>query len=507
MKRLGITARLLLISIGVFVGFGAAVTGYSLVQLRRILYQEMIRRVEAQALNWIEANLAQITISRDAGALARLVGELRQREGIAYVVLLDEAGGALAQSGPAAAAGIAPVEQVAGVKSSVRRIRPPGGPGFFELETPVSTSGTGMSRELEALFGAAAATETLGSLRVGIEEGALDRAMRGLVVQTVALYALLVLLALALHSSLARRMVAPITALAGAATRISAGDLAARATEGVARQDEVGDLVRSFNQMAERLAGLYAGLEEKVRERTRELEQANRQLKELDRLKSHFLSTVSHELQSPLTSIKNAAGILLDEPEPELDARRRFLEIIDGETDRLRRLIGDLLDLARIEAGAMVWRFGPTDLAEVVRAAATTLVAVAAEKAVRLEISQAGAQPVRADADRLQQVVMNLVSNAIKFSPPGGSVAVRLEPADGGFRVAVQDHGPGIPPEDRERVFERFYQGSQHRPGQGAGLGLAISREIVAHHGGKIWVESEGPGSTFYFTIPAGQDT
>jgi signal transduction histidine kinase len=304
--------------------------------------------------------------------------------------------------------------------------------------------------------------------------------------------------------------------MARVANQIAAGDLDRQADEGAGLRDEVGELVRNFNQMARRLAASHAGLEAKVRERTAELERANQRLQELDQLKSQFLSNVSHELRSPLTSIKAYTEILLDSPDPNPEVRARFLEIINQETDRLTRLIWELLDLAKIESGTVSWRMEAGDLAEIARAVAAALSPLAADKNIRFTVSAGLAQPVRADADRMHQVLTNLVANAIQFCPPGGRVPVGLAPADSSgprqalsgryARVAVEDSGPGMAPEVTQRVFDRFYQAGGPQAG-GAGLGLAIAREIVTRHGGEIWVDSEpGRGSTFYFTIPLNQE-
>ena len=160
---------------------------------------------------------------------------------------------------------------------------------------------------------------------------------------------------------------------------------------------------------------LYAGLEEKVRERTLELEQANSQLQQLGEMKSQFLSTVSHELRSPLTSIKAFAQILMDTPTDE-PTRRRFLDIIDKESDRLSRLISDLLDLAKIEKQAVNWRSAKADISELLVEAVVPLASLADKKNIRLDLDAAEAQPVLVDADRVQQVFTNLIGNAIKFS-------------------------------------------------------------------------------------------
>lgn len=506
MRRLGITAKLVFSSVGILIGLGAVVSWYSIHQFRHILYAETVRRVEAQALNWMEANTTQITVLRDPATLDRLVRELRQREGIAYILLADENSRTLASAGvPEGVHETGPAERVEGVKGRLCETQDRGSTRYFEVITPISTAGTGMNPELEVLFNAAARQPALGALRIAVADAELRRRTSALVKETLALYTLLVLLALVLLAVLARSMSRPITAMAHVANQIAAGDLLQQVQEGAGLQDEVGELVRNFNQMARRLLESRDQLEDKVRERTAELEEANRRLQELDQLKSQFLSTVSHELRSPLTSIKAFAEILLDSPDPDPATRTHFLEIIDKEADRLTRIITDLLDLARIESGAVVWKREQVDLRVIAQEAAAALTSLASEKSLQLEVAAGTApQPVHADRDRMHQVMTNLIANAIKFSSDGGRVQVRLEAVPGPYvRVAVEDAGPGISPEHTPRVFDRFYQAGGYQSAAGTGLGLAISREIVTSHGGEIWVDSEpGRGSTFYFTVP-----
>jgi signal transduction histidine kinase len=223
---------------------------------------------------------------------------------------------------------------------------------------------------------------------------------------------------------------------------------------------------------------------------------------------------VSHELRTPLTSIKGFAEILLDSPNLDAEKKTRFLGIIEVEANRMSRLISDFLDLTKIESGTASWVMDNSDLGEIVRRSAAVLAPNAAEKGIELAVAASEFYPVCADADRVQEVITNLVGNAVKFCSHGGRIGLRLDRVTnsgphsdfpGDFvRVAVADNGPGIPPDERERVFDKFYQGRRNRSaGSGAGLGLAISREIVLHHKGEIWVDSElGVGSTFYFTVP-----
>ncbi len=303
----------------------------------------------------------------------------------------------------------------------------------------------------------------------------------------------------------------------------------------VKTHDEIQTLGETFNAMtaslrenielrekaARELEALNRTLEDRVQERTRELEalnqalnEANRELKELDRLKSNFLSTVSHEFRTPLTSIKAFSEILLDEADtvPVTPEMKRFLGIINSESDRLGRLIKNLLSLSRLESGRLAWRMSEFPVREVAEAAVDGLLPAFKAKEVRLErqISCPGGK-VRADRDRIQEVITNLLENAIKFSEPGGRVwlGCRMEEQRGNGRpllqITVRDEGCGIPPDHLERVFERFSQvdASETRARGGSGLGLAICREIVEHHGGRIWAESPvGEGASFHFTLP-----
>jgi len=244
----------------------------------------------------------------------------------------------------------------------------------------------------------------------------------------------------------------------------------------------------------------------RIVEEASELRHLNEQLKSLDRLKDDFMSSVTHELRTPLTSIRALAELIRDDPEMEPAQRQQFIDIIVAETERLSRLVNQVLDMAKIESGHAEWRNTDVDLRVLLQQAVQTTAEVFRERGARLVLDLPERVPtLRADADRLTQVLMNLLSNAAKFVPPGeGRVTVRLHTDAAGATVEVQDNGPGVAPEQQQLVFEKFRQGgdARARP-QGTGLGLPISRQIVEHFGGRMWLRSEpGRGATFAFWLP-----
>lgn len=241
---------------------------------------------------------------------------------------------------------------------------------------------------------------------------------------------------------------------------------------------------------------------------TGELREANERLRELDRMKDDFISTVTHELRTPLTSIRALSEMLHEDPKLELEERRRFLGIIVSETERLTRLINQILDMAKLESGRAEWTTADVDVSEVVRESMNALEQLFHEKGVHLDCDLADRlPPVQADRDRLTQVVVNLLSNAVKFVPGDGKGRVRVGVSadEKAVRVTVADNGPGLTAEECGVIFEKFRQGGNtmtDKP-QGTGLGLPISRQIVEYFGGKLWVESApGAGATFIFTVP-----
>jgi signal transduction histidine kinase len=237
-----------------------------------------------------------------------------------------------------------------------------------------------------------------------------------------------------------------------------------------------------------------------------ELRAANQRLESLDRMKDDFMSSVTHELRTPLTSIRALAELMADDPDMDSAQRQQFLGIVVAETERLSRLVNQVLDLAKIESGHAEWHPGEVDMAALIRQAAQSMAELLREQGTALVLDLAEPVPtLHADADRLTQVLLNLLGNAAKFAPhPGGEIRVVLRHDADGLTVRVQDNGPGVPPTDRAHVFDRFHQaGDASNRVAGTGLGLPISRQIIEHHGGSIQLENDAAqGATFAIRLP-----
>ncbi|MEZ4888517.1 MAG: sensor histidine kinase [Chitinophagales bacterium] len=245
-----------------------------------------------------------------------------------------------------------------------------------------------------------------------------------------------------------------------------------------------------------------------LEEVTAELKAANERLKEFDKLKDDFISTVTHELRTPLTSIKAFSEILFDNAHIKAGKRQQFLGIIVKESERLTRLINEVLDFQRLEMGKMKWNIQKIAIQEVIQNAVNTTKQMASSKGIELKT----AMPeeilyIQADGDKIMQVLLNLISNAVKFrADKNPYIHLQLKPFNKHIEVSVADNGRGIPIKEQALIFDQFKQVHTQHIGNkphGSGLGLAISKKIVEHHGGKIWVESiEGMGSVFYFRLP-----
>lgn len=279
-----------------------------------------------------------------------------------------------------------------------------------------------------------------------------------------------------------RQIIAPIQALSQASRRIAAGSYNERVKLAAGNPDDVdelGQLAQDFNRMAENL-------------------------EQTEALRRQLIGDVSHELRTPLTAIKGSLEALID---GVLPAEPETFEQIYQEADRLQRLVNDLQELSRVEAGAFKLDLQPLRLTDLLKTTTIRLDRQYFEKGVRLEIDIPADLPkVLADADRLSQVLFNLVGNALQYTPAGGQVTVAARRQGDEVQVSVRDTGIGVAAEHLPHVFDRFYRAdrSRARLSGGSGIGLTIAKHLVEAHSGRIWVESpgEGKGSTFTFTLP-----
>jgi two-component system sensor histidine kinase BaeS len=266
--------------------------------------------------------------------------------------------------------------------------------------------------------------------------------------------------------------------------RLTAGDSRARAPEGGG--DEIAAVARSFNRMADELL-----------ERARALEAS-------DTARRQLLADVSHELMTPLTAMRGYIETLgMSELELNPSTRDRYLRIVSEETGRLEHIIGDLLDLARLEGGGTTLRREQVPVALLFNRAAERHERELAARGITLERAISGdAGTVAGDPDRLEQVLQNLVANALRFTPPDGRITLTSSRDDGAVRISVRDTGPGIPPDQLPHIFDRFYKADASRKAAGgSGLGLSIARAIVERHGGTIAARNDN-GAVFDVTLP-----
>ena len=295
-----------------------------------------------------------------------------------------------------------------------------------------------------------------------------------------------IVLALLLGYAISWSLIGPVERMDTRLREIAAGDFSQRVV--VSNRDELGTLAANLNRMSDELGRLY------------------RQLEAASRHKSEFLANMSHELRTPLNAILGYTELITDNIYGEVPEKiRGVLERVQNSGRHLLRLINDVLDLAKIEAGQLTLSIDEYSVGEVARSVVAAVEPLAAEKKLALTAAIPPDLPRgRGDERRITQVFLNLVGNAIKFTE-AGEVRVQVAALDGVFQVSVADTGPGIPEADQQRIFEEFQQAdsSSTRTKGGTGLGLSIAKRIIEMHGGRIWVESRvGKGSTFSFVLP-----
>src|SRR5256714_1370508 len=289
----------------------------------------------------------------------------------------------------------------------------------------------------------------------------------------------------------------------------------ARGIEGRRLGQELRLRVTELERANREIADLNSSLQRRIDEATAELKERYEQLKELDRMKSQFLSIASHELKTPITAMSGFLQVALRRVRrlgevgasaPVAESLRGIteqLEVVYRQTGKLARLVDELLDVSRIQTGRIEFRYGDVDLSELANEVATRMQLTTTTHTI--SVLRDPESVVTADRDHLEQVLNNLVTNAIKYSPTGGAITIEVRPDDDGVRLSVTDQGIGIPEKELDAIFGLFYRSPDRaaRDAAGMGLGLYISREIVVRHGGRIWAESGGAkGSTLNVVIP-----
>ena len=301
-----------------------------------------------------------------------------------------------------------------------------------------------------------------------------------------------------------RLIIKPLMEIEKKTKEVSKGNLNARVF--IHTGDELEEMGKSFNEMAQKISDGKKLLEKRVEQATKELAVANNELKALDQLKSDFLTNMSHELRSPLTVIRGGINYLSRTLEKENDLS--YIEIIEKNITRLSRLVSDLFDFTKLEAGKIEWEFAKENLTLLAREVIEITSLLAKDKNLDVICEDPGDIFVEMDFERIEQVIVNIMDNAIKHSDPGSRITVKIQQKVGGATLSIQNQGQGIPPENIETIFDKFSTVPSGRRGstEGTGLGLAISKAIIEAHKGRIWAESrEGKAATttFFFTLPA----
>ncbi len=351
--------------------------------------------------------------------------------------------------------------------------------------------------------------------------------IKNTIVRSILTSVIFIFIGIAIVFMISTRYSKPLINLTGLARKLSKGDFSATEDIKITSADEIGVLGSAFIEMSRNIKESHKKLEEhsrsleqKVEDRTLRLRKALEELQEQDKVKTEFLSTVSHELRTPLSLVLGFAKIIgkkLDEsvfPNIKINDEKMQkvskqvkdnISIIVSEGKRLTGLIDDLLDISKIEAGEVEWKMEKACITDIVEQALTVTINLLVEKNLKLIKDIENDLPkIVCDKDRLIQVVINLISNAVKFTKEG-SITCTVRKVDSKAMISIIDTGRGIKKDDQEKIFKKFKQVGDtltDKP-KGTGLGLIICKQIVEHHGGKIWVESElGKGSSFSFTIP-----
>jgi signal transduction histidine kinase len=446
---------------------------------------QAIASLSAFVLNSIEDDLAK----NDTVHLQRAMQIAMRHTGIRAVMVTDNRGVVLFSSDPGLVGGTVPVEK-SGAMNEENRMR------YAEVQ-PVFVRGG-----------------RVGYMRLVFSLAQVRREVREAVYWSFGLNGAWMLGVLIAAYIVSGRLYNPLAEMKDVSQRIARGDFEARST--IRSHDAVGQLAAALNDMAAQLYNLTAGMQDRIGEATaglrianetlnqkmREIEETNRKLLELDALKSEFVSMVSHDLKTPLTSIIGFARTLMSLELPP-EQRVRYLRIIEGEGKRLSRLISEYLDISKIEAGRFVLNCGEVSLPALIDEIVQITAPLHPER-LRISIGDS-VGTITADKERLRRAIMNVIDNALKYSPVEEKILIGADRVGEEIVIAVEDRGVGVPPDEREKIFAKFYRSGRLAPNRypGSGLGLTIARAVVLAHGGSIAVEEAVPkGSRFIIRLP-----
>ncbi len=495
----------LLIVVSSLFALALAVAAFSSWNLYRHLTGEYVSKGSAVAESIANSGI-EMMLNRDASTLQALIDQWKEIEGVAYIIVVNSEREVISHT-------FVPVvpDEVLAVETSARETR----------VNKLHIRGKGDYIDVSApILGG-----VIGYVHVGMDKGMIEKGIQASVVGQGSLIALILAVVLLItYLFFDRHVDSPLKKLTSYANNMLAHNYSA--TAGIESNDEFKYLANAIEQIAGHFQRVIANSEQTMKELSDtagKLEAANARLKELDTMKTDFTSTVSHELRTPLTSVLGFAKLIkarLNErifpligtedkkTEKTMKQISGNIDIIISEGERLTALINDVLDIAKMEAGKIEWKKESFSAREIIDRSTAATSSLFEQKGLTLLKEVPDELPmITGDRDRLIQVAINLLSNAVKFTERG-SVTFRAQDAGGEIVLSVTDSGVGIAPADRDKVFEKFRQVGNSLTGKakGTGLGLPICKEIVTHHGGKIWVESEpGRGSTFSFSIPRGE--